>query len=108
MNKRIVIIVSGTLAILLLFGFIMLNKQLGGQESITGIVIDISEGGLFVENEEGQYYVDINDKTRIFSAKEIIDKNQIKKGQKIEIIYEGGIAETDPGEIIDVKKILII
>ncbi|WP_179632035.1 beta-N-acetylhexosaminidase [Clostridium peptidivorans] len=118
MIKKIVLL----MCILLSFSSIGCNKEineekLGVRGEITKVLLDGNNKatGILVErkNEQDTEYdkasVNIGEKTKIYdnNTKKELERNDLKKGAKVEIIFEGGVRESYPVQA-DAKIIRVI
>lgn len=77
--------------------------------SIDGKVLEVNETSILINEsgyENGECYLTISDDTVIYVDGEKTDISMIEAGQTIIAMYTGGIEETYPGRIKEVKEII--
>ena len=77
--------------------------------SIDGKVLEVNETSILINEsgyENGECYLTISDDTVIYVDGEKTDISMIEAGQTIIAMYTGGIEETYPGMIKEVKEII--
>ena len=79
-----------------------LNYIISNEPSITGIIEEINENSVLMENESGKYWVSLNveNSDGIYSP--------IVVGDKVTVYFDGNVAESYPMQINKVYAILLI
>ena len=79
-----------------------LNYIIANEPSITGIIEEINENSVLMENESGKYWVSLNveNSDGIYSP--------IVVGDKVTVYFDGNVAESYPMQINKVYAILLI
>ena len=79
-----------------------LNYIISNAPSITGIIEEINENSVLMENESGKYWVSLNveNSDGIYSP--------IVVGDKVTVYFDGNVAESYPMQINKVYAILLI
>ncbi len=79
-----------------------MNYIIANEPSIKGIIKEVNESSILVENESGEYWVSltVENKDGIYSP--------IMAGDEVAVYYDGNIAESYPMQINTVYAILLI
>lgn len=79
-----------------------MNYIISNEPSIKGIIKEVNENSILIENESGEYWVSLNveNKDGIYSP--------IIVGDEVSVYYDGNIAESYPMQINTVYAILLI
>lgn len=78
-----------------------MNYIISNEQSIKGIIKEVNENSILIENESGEYWVSLNveNKDGIYSP--------IMVGDEVAVYYDGNIAESYPMQINMVYAILL-
>ena len=94
--------------ILMLFGLISLagcmnknmNYIISNEPNITGIVLEVNDNSILIENQSGEYWVSLNVENQDSVTHFII-------GDEVVVYYDGNIAESYPMQINKVYAITL-
>ena len=77
-----------------------MNDIINSEPNITGIVKEVNENSILIENENGQYWVSLN-----VENKDSVTNFNI--GDEVVVYYDGNIAESYPMQIKTVYAITL-
>ena len=100
MKKRIALVL--TLVCVLMLGGCSrsVNYIIGHEPSITGIVKDVTNNAVLMENETGEYWVSLN-------VENEDSMTQFSIGDEIVVYFDGNVAESYPMQINTVYAITL-